>query len=48
VKLMKKEGIAITDLKADYPTGDQAMVSTIMCQRAHESAEQGKVLDLVY
>lgn len=48
VKMMKSEGISVTELKADYPTADQAMVSTIMCQRAHESAELGKVLDLTY
>lgn len=48
MKMMKEDNIALADLKADYPTGDQAMVSTIMCQRAHESAALGKILELSY
>jgi len=48
VNRMKNENLSIDELNADYPTGDQALVSTIMCQKAHESALSGKVIDIVY
>jgi len=48
VTKLKKDGIAVEDLKADYPTGEQGLVSTIMCQKAHESALLGKPIDLIY
>lgn len=48
VNRMKNEGLEYTQLNEDYPTGDQAVVSTVMCQMAHESAEKGTILDIVY
>lgn len=48
VAMMKDAHLSVKDLKADYPTGDQALVSTIMCQKAHESASTGRIVDIVY
>lgn len=48
VKMMKEQNISYDQLQADYPTGEQALVSTIMCEQAHESAKLGKVIDIVY
>jgi len=48
VNIMKQHNIPVQDLKAEYPTGDQALVSTIMCQKAHESALKGKVIEIEY
>ena len=48
VSKMVNQKIPLEELHADYPTGEQAMVSTIMCQTAHESALCGKILDLKY
>lgn len=43
-----KEGIPLEALEGLYPTGEEALVSTIMCQYAHESVRTGKVLDIKY
>ncbi len=43
-----KSGTKLEDLKGLYPNGEEALVSTIMCQYAHESAGLGKVLDIKY
>lgn len=48
VTRIRKEGISYTELNADYPTGEQALVSTIMCQKAHESVVCGRILDIEY
>jgi len=48
VKKMKREDISARELQADYPTGDQALVSTIMCQKAHESVVRGQILEIEY
>lgn len=48
VNKMITDGIGLKDLKAEYPTGDEALVSTIMCQKAHESVENGKIMELSY
>lgn len=43
-----KEGAGLKELEGLYPTGEEAIVSTIMCQYAHESARTGKILDIEY
>lgn len=43
-----KEGTTLEELKGLYPSGEEALVSTVMCQYAHESAKTGKILDIVY
>ena len=43
-----KNGATLEEMEGLYPTGEEAIVSTIMCQYAHESAKQGKVLDIEY
>jgi len=48
VNMMKAENLPVASLKAPYPTGEEALVATIMCQRAHESAAAGKVVDISY
>ena len=45
---MKSENLSPQELNADYPSGDQALVSTIMCQKAHESALCGRVIEVSY
>ena len=48
LKLLKlvKEGTPLEDLKGRYPTGEEAIVSTRMCEAAHESAAGGKIVTL--
>lgn len=48
VTRMKQEGKAYDQLGVSYPTGEEAMVSTVMCQYAHASAEEGKILEIAY
>ncbi|WP_422479187.1 Gfo/Idh/MocA family protein [Pleomorphochaeta sp. DL1XJH-081] len=48
VNKMKRDNLTPITLQADYPTGDQALVSTIMCSKVHESVEKGKVLEITY
>lgn len=48
VNMMKQQNIPLRDLKADYPTGEQGLVSTIMCQKAHESALAGRIIEIEY
>ena len=44
-----KEGKAcLKDLEPFYPTVKEALVSTCMCAAAHESARQGKILEIKY
>mgnify|MGYP000529835973 FL=1 len=43
-----KDGTALKELEGLYPTGEEAIVSTIMCQYAHMSAETGRILDIEY
>ena len=43
-----KAGASLEDMEGLYPTGEEALVSTIMCQYAHESAKTGKILDIEY
>lgn len=43
-----KDGASLNDMEGLYPSGEEALVSTIMCQYAHESARTGKILDIVY
>ena len=43
-----KAGASLEDMEGLYPTGEEALVSTIMCQYAHESARTGKILDIEY
>ena len=42
------EGTKLEELSGLYPTGEDALVSTIMCQSAHESARTGKVVEIQY
>ncbi len=43
-----KEGTSLKELAGLYPNGDEALVSTVMCQYAHESARTGKILEISY
>lgn len=43
-----KEGTTLEELEGLYPTGEEAIVSTIMCQYAHMSAEAGRILEIEY
>ena len=44
-----KEGKAtLKDFEGFYPTGQEALVATCMCAAAHESAKQGKILEIKY
>ena len=48
VKLIKEGKKTIKDLEGFYPTGTEALISTGMGTAAHESARQGKVLEIKY
>jgi len=48
VSRAKSENLSPDELNADYPSGEQALVSTIMCQKAHESALSGRVVEIAY
>jgi predicted dehydrogenase len=41
-----KEGATVQSLQGMYPSGEEAVVSTLICETAHQSAELGKVIDL--
>lgn len=43
-----KAGTSLEELAGLYPTGEEALVSTIMCQYAHESARTGQILTISY
>lgn len=43
-----KNGTSLKELEGLYPNGEEALVSTIMSQYAHESARLGEVLDIKY
>lgn len=43
-----KAGTSLEELAGLYPTGEEALVSTIMCQHAHESARTGQILTISY
>ena len=44
-----KEGkTSVKALEGHYPSGSQALVSTIMGAAAHESARTGKPMDIIY
>jgi len=45
VKLLK-EGTPLEKLNGLYPTGEEGIVSTRMCEAAHESAVTGKIIQL--
>lgn len=45
---IKNGGATLEDLEAQYPTGEQAQISTIMCQAAHESAHTGAIISIRY
>jgi len=47
-KLLKliKEGMPLEKLRGLYPAGEEAVVSAIMCEAAHESMATGKVVSL--
>ncbi|MGI6777846.1 MAG: Gfo/Idh/MocA family protein [Acetivibrionales bacterium] len=44
--LMLKQGYKLEDLQGSYPSGDEALVSTKMCEAIHESAKLGRPIDL--
>ena len=44
--LMLKQGYKLEDLQESYPSGDEALVSTKMCEAIHESAKLGRPIDL--
>ncbi|NLF26934.1 MAG: Gfo/Idh/MocA family oxidoreductase [Clostridiales bacterium] len=46
LKLLRlvKEGRPVAELKKYFPTGEQAVVSTRMCEAVHESVESGKIV----
>ncbi|MGI6004125.1 MAG: Gfo/Idh/MocA family protein [Christensenellales bacterium] len=46
LKLLRlvKEGTPLQKLKPLYPTGEEAVVSTRMCEAVHESVESGKIV----
>jgi len=48
LKLLRrvKEGTPVNDLKKYYPTGEEAIISTRMCEAAHESVVTGKIVQL--
>lgn len=48
LKLLKliKEGTPLADLEGLYPTGEEAIVSTRMCEAVHESVLSGKIVQL--
>lgn len=48
VKRIKYHGAKVSDLKPLYPTGEEALVSTIMSQCAHESARIGEIVEIKY
>lgn len=41
-----KNGISLKDLQGVYPSGEEALVSTKICEAAHLSAETGKIIDI--
>lgn len=45
---LAKEGKPVAELKLHYPTGEQALVSTKMCEAVHESVETGKIVQVSF
>lgn len=41
-----KEGAKLEDLAGKYPSGEEALVSTQICEAAHLSAETGRIIEL--
>lgn len=48
VNRIRNKGVKLEELEGLYPSGEEAVISTTMCQYAHKSAELGKVLDIEY
>ena len=48
VAMIKEGKSSIKSLEGFYPTGKEALVSTQMCAAAHESAKQGKIIEIKY
>ena len=48
LEIMKeiKGGTALKELRGLYPSGEEAIVSTEMCEAIHRSAHTGKIVDL--
>lgn len=48
LKLLRlvKEGKEVDQLKQYYPTGEQGIISTRMCEAVHESVRTGKIISL--
>jgi len=44
--VLLKRGYKLQDLQGCYPSGDEALVSTRMCEAIHESARIGRTIDL--
>jgi len=41
-----KEGVSLDELKTCYPSGEEAIVSTQICETIHKSVEQKKIIEL--
>jgi predicted dehydrogenase len=41
-----KKGTKLKELNGLYPSGDEAIISTLICEAAHKSAETGEIIDL--
>lgn len=43
---IKKGTVTLKDLAGSYPSGEEAIVSTQICEAVHQSAESGKIIEL--